>query len=482
MIRRYRIASWLVISTCLCATTVATSAQSPQQAINYPSTNAEFLNPERGFYKFSLLTDNGPDQYKDIRNNGYSLVYGLVVAEDFRDGPLSEDFLIEIKSGFEAARRHGVKVKFRFAYNYSADGEDAPLPIVLYHIQQLQPIWEGNKDVMFHMDAGFIGKWGEWHGSSSGLGSTENRTAILEGILDALPIDRTVAVRYPHIKRRIFNRSDQSDTLKITAENAFDGSYLTRVGHLNDCLWANSHDAGTYVTQGWSRERELEYVGGESRFAAHGGESCSKSNFSNAANAIAEMEVLHTDYLHIGYHQAVVQSWRDSGNFEEIQRRLGYRFELKQAKLPPEVKPSGLLPLDFVIENIGFGELFNIRKVEVTLENNSTGERISAVLSVDPRFWAGGEVATVSTQLLLPENLAEGRYTVGLWMPDMDERLRDDVRYAIRFANEKMWDEATGINVLMRNLVVTKQAPGPVYVSEGFSEVNHVDALDLLGD
>lgn len=477
-----RYATVLIFSAGLWTSVINVGAQGPPQTISYEASKVEFLNPERGFYRFSILTENRSNQYDDIRASGNSLVYGLVVAEDFRDGPLSEEYLDKITAGFDAARRNGIKVKFRLAYNYSADGEDAPLPIVLNHIQQLQPIWEANKDVMFHMDAGFIGKWGEWHGSSNGLESIENRTAILEGILDALPVDRTVGVRYPHIKRQIFNGSAQSDTLKITAENAFDGSNLTRVGHLNDCLWANEHDAGTYVTPNWPRERELEYVGGESRFAAHGGESCANSETANAENAIAEMEVLHTDYLNLDFQGDVIQRWHSSGHFDEIKRRLGYRYELKQAQLPEEVKPAGLLPLNFVIDNVGFGELFNPRNIEVTLENNSTGERISTALSVDPRFWAGGETTTVSTQLLLPNDLVEGDYTVGLRMPDLDDALRDDVRYAIRFANKNVWDASTGINVLTESLVVSEDAAGPKYVTDGFSEVSDVSELDLLGD
>lgn len=472
----------LAAFSCLGVTEQVSHAQGTQRTITYESTDVEFLNPERGFYKFSILTDNWWNQYDDVRENGDSLVYGLVVAEDFRNAPLSGEFLNKMTVGFAAARRNGIKVKFRLAYNYDSEGQDAPLPVVLNHIQQLKPIWESNKDVMFHMDAGFIGKWGEWHGSSNGLETTENRIAILEAILDALPVDRTVGVRYPHVKREIFNGSQQSDMLKITAANAFDGSNVSRVGHLNDCLWANHHDAGTYVTENWSRERELEYIGGESRYAAHGGESCKKSTFSAGQNAISEMEILHTDYLHNSYHEDVIQSWRDSGDYDEIKRRLGYRYELEQVKLPAEVRPAGLLPLEFEIDNVGFGELFNRRNVEVTLENKTTGERISAVLSVDPRFWAGGETANVSTHLLLPKDLKEGVYTIGLWMPDVEATLRNDSRYAIRFANNAIWDETTGINVLTDDLVVSEDAAGPAYVSEGFFEVTNLDDLELAGD
>lgn len=461
------------------ATATQALAQGPSQTLTYQATNAEFLNPERGFMRFSDLTN--PWQYSQIRDQGQSIVYGRVLANNFRNGPLSQGFLNQIQNGFDTARQRGLKVKFRVAYNDDG-GADAPKSVILNHIQQLQPLWEANKDVLFHMDAGFIGGWGEWHSSQNGLDTPANRSEILGAILDALPVDRTVGIRTPHFKREIFSGSQISDSAKITEANAFDGSDLSRVGHLNDCFLASGSDFGTYVTPGWSRARELEYIGDESRFVPHGGETCNPSAFSDAANAIAEMEVLHTDYLNRDYHPDVVQSWRDDGAFDEIQRRIGYRFELEEATLPTEVRPAGLMPIEFTIANVGFGELFNPRDVEVTLENNATGETVTTPLSVDPRFWLGGETNTVTTRLVLPADLAEGEYTVGLWLPDAEDSLRDDERYAVRFANTGMWDEATGINVLMTDLIVADDAAGPAFVSDGFAEATDLSGLTLAGD
>lgn len=454
-------------------------AQGPQQTLTFQSTNAEFLNPERGFMQFSDLTN--PWQYSQIRDNGQSIAYGRVVASSFRNSPLSQSFLNQIQGGFDAARQNGLKVKFRLAYNTDG-GADAPKSVILNHIQQLQPLWEANKDVLFHMDAGFIGGWGEWHSSQNGLDTPVNRSEILGAILDALPVDRTVGIRTPHFKREIFSGSQLSDSAKITEANAFDGSDLSRVGHLNDCFLASSSDFGTYVTPGWSRARELEYIGDESRYAAHGGETCAPSTLSGGANAISEMTTLHTDYLNNGYHPDVIQSWIDDGDYDEIQRRLGYRFELEEAKLPESVRPAGLMPVEFTIENVGFGELFNPRHVEVTLTNNSTGVTVTAPLSVDPRFWSGGETNTVATQLLVPAELAEGTYSVGIWMPDAESSLRDDTRYAIRFANQGVWDETTGINVLTTSLSVDSDAPGVAFLTDGFAEVAELNDLVLAGD
>lgn len=460
-------------------TTLAVDAQDASQTLTYTATDAEFLNPERGFMQFSDLTN--PWNYANIRNQGQSIVYGRVLASSFRDRALSSSFLNQIQSGFDTARQHGVKVKFRLAYNADG-GADAPKSIVLQHIEQLRPLWEANKDVLFTMDAGFIGGWGEWHSSQNGLDTPANRSEILGAILDALPVDRTVGIRTPHFKREVFGGSQASDSAVITAANAFDGSDLSRVGHLNDCFLSSASDLGTYVTPGWSVAREIGYIGGESRFVPHGGETCARHPRNDAAEAIAEMTALHTDYLNIGYHPDVIQHWRDADAFDEIQRRLGYRFELEEATLPAAVRPGGLVPLEFVIDNVGFGELYNPRDVEVVLTNNTTGQTQTAALSVDPRWWSGGTTATVSADLVTPTDLPEGEYTLGLWLPDADTSIRDDPRYAIRFANTGIWDAMAGVNVLTEQFVVDAQASGPIYTAASFAEVADLSALTLAGD
>lgn len=475
-----------------------TFADEPElQTITFQSSTADILNPERGFYKYSNLND--PWFYQNARAGGETLVYGRIAADDFRNAPFSQSFLDDIQAGFDAARSAGLKVKPRIAYNNgpmagdpTAD-DDAPKAVILNHIQQLKPLWEANKDVIFHMDAGFIGRWGEWHTSSNGLDNPTDRGEILAAILDALPEDRTVGIRTPHFKREIYNGSPISAANTITAANAFDGSDLSRVGHLNDCFLASSSDFGTYIYQGagWDREAELAYIGAESRFVPHGGETCAESAFSTGVNAISEMTTLHTDYLNEDYNTAVTNTWRNDGNavghwadsYEQISQRLGYRYELQTAALPDEVRPSGLLEIEFEIDNVGFGELFNPRNVEITLENNATGKISAAPLQIDPRFWSGGTTNQVQTVLGVPEEMEEGTYTVGIRMPDIEESLSDDVRYSIQFANDGIWDATEGINVLKTDLLIAQSAAGASYqIGETFAELVDPSSVLLSGD
>jgi len=432
--------------------------------LTFDESSEDFPNPERGFYHSRILTD--PQNF-DIRGENLTLVYGRVIANNFRDKPLSEEFLHSIQNGFDEVRKNGIKVNPRVAYNYGPHpgakaryGDDAPLDIVMTHISQLKPLWVKNKDVINVLDAGFIGGWGEWHTSANQLDSLPNRRAILFAILDALPKDRMVVQRYPGIKRALFTGSELNDDSLLTRDRAFDGSNLARIGHLNDCFLSSPLDVGTYrhEDEGWSVERELNYIGTESPFVPYGGETCRLDPRGECNNAVPEMTKLHINYLNLDYNRGVLDRWNEQGCFDEIRKRIGYRFVLESAQLPPQLNPGKELNLTFKIRNVGFGELFNPRKVEIVLINNATGSEKVAVLKEEPRFWGAGKTTTVSTSLSIPANLEKGEYTVGIRMPDLSPSIHDDPRYSIRFANKEIWDGETGTNVLIKNLPVTDSA------------------------
>jgi hypothetical protein len=445
---------------CLSAVDMARS-QSIRQ-VTFAKSDADFPNPERGFYRFRELT--GPASF-DLRGENITLIFGRLSADSFRDKPFTEEFLQKIQDGFDRARKQGIKVIPRVAYNHGPHpgrkaryGDDAPKELIMKHIEQLKPLWHKNKDVINVIDAGFIGGWGEWHNSANGLDNPRDRKDILFAILDALPEGRMVVQRYPRFKREIFGGTETSADAILTRDRAFDGSKLARVGHLNDCFLSSPNDVGTYANldAGWPLERELKYIGTESPFVPYGGETCRVHERGRRENAVKEMELLHIDYLNHDYNRDVIRRWQEEGCYDEIRRRIGYRFVLRSAQLPESLGPSSPLVLQLTIDNVGFGELFNPRLVEIILKNNGTGAESVIPMKEDPRFWTAGKETTVKASLPVANDLREGVYTVGIRLPDPAPSLHDDVRYAIRFANEEVWDAATGMNVLTRNLRITK--------------------------
>ncbi len=430
-----------------------------------PSTE-DFPNPERGFHRYREMTAQNDF---DIRKDNNTLIFLKLRADAFRAGPLSADFLARFQGACDQARAAGVKLIPRVAYNDGPEagcpaqyGCDAPKAIVMGHIAQLAPLWKKNKDIINILDPGFIGGWGEWHTSSNHLDNKQDMTDILYAILDSLPADRMVYVRYPRIKRDIFAGNPVSDAQQLTQARAFDGSRNSRVGHLNDCYLSGDDDVGTYkdIANGWPRSRETSFIGAESQFTPMGGETCAVHEMGTCANTLKEMAIMHIDNLNRDFHADVIQRWKDQGCYDTIARRLGYRIALDSALLPDTVGPGGGLSFYVMLRNLGFGELFNPRTVEITLEGPGTaGGPLSALLpGRDPRYWTGGKEVTFGDDLSIPMSLAEGTYTLGVRLADKDSVLAKDPRYSIRFANQGTWDAAKGINVLKKDLVVSRKA------------------------
>ena len=102
-----------VVLSATCIVERVTAAEPPLQTIVFQTSSGKVLNPERGFFRFRDLTNSSG--YNQVRGSGQSLIYGRILANNFRTGPLSQSFLNSIQAGFDAARANGIKVKPRVA-------------------------------------------------------------------------------------------------------------------------------------------------------------------------------------------------------------------------------------------------------------------------------------------------------------------------------------------------------------------------------
>ncbi len=68
-------------------------------------------------------------------------------------------------------------------------------------------------------------------------------------------------------------------------------------------------------------------------------------------------------------------------------------------------------------------------------------------LELDPRTWQPGD-SSFTTSIRLPSKIDNGEYSLALWLPDEAEALQSNPLYAVQFANEGVWDESTGYNIL----------------------------------
>ncbi|OGG02232.1 hypothetical protein A2W14_02575 [Candidatus Gottesmanbacteria bacterium RBG_16_37_8] len=155
---------------------------------------------------------------------------------------------------------------------------------------------------------------------------------------------------------------------------------------------------------------------------------------------------MHWSFLHNGYSKVVLDTWVNQGCMPEVRRRLGYRFELTEALIPPTVKVGGSLALNIKLKNVGFTSMFNLRPVILVLSGTNRYE--IPLPNVDPRRWQPGQDSNIAITISLPQNISPGSYKLGLWLPDASLSLKNNPAYAVRFANLNVWDAQSGINFL----------------------------------
>ncbi len=439
--------------------TISSYAQN-LQTVTYSESDENFCNPARGFYS-DEYGNISPSFINSIKAQGMTLVHKIYNIHQFRTSPLSQDFLNQVQADFTTAREGGVKVIPRFFYTDDQNGDDAALDTILLHINQLAPVLQANSDVIAFMDAGFIGAWGEWYYSTHGLNNTEDRRTVLFALLKALPAQIDVVIRTPNYKRLIFN-----DSTPLDVDSAYSGSYRSRTGAHNDCFLADATDMGTYL---WNDiEGDKDYLNADNRFLPQSGETCSPSEYSVCSNALIDLNRMHWTTLNSDYNAAVLQGWIDNGCMPEIQKRLGYRFVLQHAEISDTIKPNGIFTLNFSVANVGFGNPFNPRGCEVILRNTATREKYKLVTAIDPRFWFSEDSTTVEITGGIPSSMPEGDYEAFLFLPDTASALHDRKDYAIRLANENVWEDSTGYNDLLASVVISNNAAGEDYTGSNY--------------
>ncbi|MBI4565406.1 MAG: DUF4832 domain-containing protein [Planctomycetes bacterium] len=315
---------------------------------------------------------------------------------------------------------------------------------MLGHIAQLTGLLWEHADVIAVLQAGFIGAWGEWHGSTNGLDNVRDRRDILFALLDALPPSRMVQIRKPNFKNEIFEAG------ALTKSEGHDGSRRARTGHHNDAFLASSTDYGTYPSpvEDWK-----DWLAQDSRYLPVGGETANYNPpRSDGPNAIHEMRRLNWSFVNAHYHAEVLASWQEQGVMPEIRSRLGYRFMFVDSEMPASVRSGDTAYLSIRMRNDGFAAPYNARPVYLVLENQIRRYEVR-LDSEDPRTWRPGDIKIeAGLQALVPA----GVYLLALWLPDEADALRHRPEYAIRLANEQTWDAAKGYNVIAQDFKVDR--------------------------
>jgi len=167
------------------------------QILNYNVSTADIANPERGFYNEGGHCEATPFDEALLRshrvNGANTLVICVFYLAQFKTSPINIATLNFFQSQMNTVRAAGLKVVVRFAYT-DTDNVDASLAQIMAHMDQLAPYFAQNSDVMFVMQEGWIGQWGEGafslnFGNSNSLSqkNIDDRTAVINKLLQVLP-------------------------------------------------------------------------------------------------------------------------------------------------------------------------------------------------------------------------------------------------------------------------------------------------------
>ncbi|MCR5050779.1 MAG: DUF4832 domain-containing protein [Paludibacteraceae bacterium] len=462
-------------------------------AVNYTADNSTiFRNPERGFTEEISGKVSKSSNHLLVGNESFfdeggvrpteSLAVVLYNLSNYRTkDKLDQEILNGFDDDMQVLRNKGFKCVLRFAYSES-DKKDATKARVLKHIAQLKPYLKKNADVIYVLQAGFVGEWGEWYYSENFGNETQhlnsNRRAVLEALLDACPQDRFLLVRYPMIKAEYLNT-----TSPMGSSIAFDGSARARIGHHNDAFLNTYGNDGTYVSWDESDDDDQsvrDYIAQETLYVPNGGETNVESSSTAKKvykNAEAEMAAYHWSFCGESYSETVTNKWKSDGIFDKLNRNMGYRYQLISGNYSTSANPGGKMSVNISLKNVGYAPLYNYRVAKIVLKNGS--KTYSIDLASDPRRWTPGNTISINEQLDVPADIPAGTYQLYLHMPDAYASLADKPAFAIRFANKDVWDANTGMNNLNASITISggsTPAPTPALSvsasSVSFGEIN----------
>lgn len=394
------------------------------------------------------------------------------------DIPISEAMKADVRRFLGETRAKGGSLIVRLGYTWSdqAGCEPADFDVLLGHVRDLSAIMRDFEDVVVGVEAGVAGPWGEMH--SSDYCKAEYMNRVLETYLANLGDRIPVLVRAP----AYFCKLAGTDTKGLLDRLPFEDRRLKRLGMYNDGYLGTWWDYGTWAGD-FTRERgcrllkacdrvpyggEMAYIGRD--WLAGNRERCHDLFEPEKWNIVRDWYDVQLNYLRNiseGGH-TLAEFLRDELTFDSrrwafegmpdlheydgtnmnkfVMDHMGYRYVVRDARLPSVVTVGRPVRLALDLENTGFGRLLLPTRAEVLLVKDGQVESVSATFDPDLR---GGERRRLAVDFTLPSSSrTRGDCTLFLRLsaPLKDESPAAVPRRPIRFANKSMWDEKASAN------------------------------------
>jgi hypothetical protein len=419
------------------------------QTVTYQPSNTVISNPEKGFYHYTSTGSSGG--YNLVNQStiaGYRTNENITVIQrqfflrDFITGiPITSTYLTNMQTDFNRIRNAGTKVIVRFTYTSSSSYTvfQPTKAQILAHIAQLAPVVNANKDVIVAIQAGFIGKYGEWYYTGSNefgngnytiLTTTQwnNRKEVMDRMVSSFDATIPLQLRYVFAKQKMYGNT-----------------FVGRIGFYNDSFLGTYGDSGTFNVSskyGTPTAADLTYwqnatinnpVTGETNMV--------NSPRTDCSNTLLEMDRYNWSLINKDYFPTVITAWQTNGCFTTIQKSIGYDFRLNSSNIT-----NGVLTIN--IGNYGYANVFKDRKAFLICKNTTTNVNYSFVIDNNIK-----NIRT--TNYTITTNLASlglpvGTYKLFLNLPDpfISNKL-----YSIQTSNLNTWT-TEGFNDLQQTFTV----------------------------
>jgi len=234
---------------------------------------------------------------------------------EYRDRDLDQVAFDHMNEYFETCRKLNITVALRFAYVFTqfkeAKQDVVSLEQMLRHMEQLKPILAANRDVLFCLEGGFFGEWGENSGDSPWV-RRGDVSAIMNAMVRMCPEDLPIVVRYDWVREEIIS------TLRHRV--GYHDDYIVGVSH----GWSTGGRRGTESYNRVVKNSPRVLVEGEMPWGA-------QSEELDAWNIARYLHELHFTVLSC-YH-----NYREGGGRYVLRRAVSIpatQVSLKQNKLP----------------------------------------------------------------------------------------------------------------------------------------------------
>ena len=362
---------------------VSSSSSSSEHTYSFSSNSfieskEIIINPDQGFYR-PITIKITPDSFPN-RTINPPQIYHLrcdisqfsgKVNSDNKDKKLTDIVLKGLDKYLNTIKSQNKNAIIRFCYSPNfgnATNKEPSLTMIKEHIRQLSSILNKHIDTLTAIEAGMLGPWGEMH--TSDIATEENKALVIKYWLENTK-EIPILTRAPKNIFTYFNKTlDEMERFEIKKDNL---GY--RLGLFNDCVFSSSSDYGTYS----NRIRETNWLSSQNDHLPYGGEVCSVDIMNDLEKCIPEMYLLSLSYLNYEYNRDVItEKWGNSfynsriGNdslfynvngYDYIYSHMGYRLVIRSIDV--KYKKGGKFEMNINIENVGFGNLYKNKNVDI---------------------------------------------------------------------------------------------------------------------